>query len=164
MSRASGLTNIEGCPAEIPITENGKIVAARIWRKSGNDIPELSCNGAAYNWKSGTKFTQANGGMDPVGSIFVNPGCHVTVFKDYEYTGDHKTFTAGLYPNPKKEGPIKNCGVPCIGSYLFSCQQTYPTCTPTDAWETVTELDNSGSFLTTTFTYEKTVGKQRFIS
>ena len=58
MPRASGLTNIEGCPAEIPITENGKIVAARIWRKSGNDIPELSCNGAAYNWKSGTKFTQ----------------------------------------------------------------------------------------------------------
>lgn len=173
MSRLGGkssraqVTKYDGCPAEIPIIEDGKIMAARIWRQQGNDIPELSCNGGYEDWFAGTKDTQGgdseSGFRIAVSSIFVNPGCHVVLFKDHDFKRDHKSFTPGLYPNPKIERPIGPCliqnrVIPCVGSMLFSCQQTYPTCTPSDSWETVTEIDNSGSSVTSTFTYKKEVG------
>lgn len=154
------IVSLLGCPTELPITIDGKILAGRIYRETGNDIPQLACNGPCGNWYAESKFTQAAGGKDPFGSIIINPGCTLHIFSEYNYAGQSRQYTGpGVYPNPKVEKPIvQNCGVPCIASMLWTCQQTYPSCTPSDSWQTVTEIDNSQSSLSALFTYEKTVG------
>merc|ERR1712183_1005840 len=43
-NKGRGVEKLTGCPAKIPITENKKIVAGRIYYEVGNGLPELSCN------------------------------------------------------------------------------------------------------------------------
>ena len=43
-------------------------------------------------------------------------------------------------------------------SMIVECSMTMPDCTPTDGWQTVAYLDNSGSSIPTQFTYQYTIG------
>ena len=137
-------------------------MAGRIYDGQGNNVPALSCNGAYNNWYAETKYTHPPPTFTGVGSIIVNPGCTLYIFEDYDFAGNYSELTGpSTYLNPKKEPPLDHCSTPCAASLLWTCKQIYPSCTPTDKWQPVTQIDNSLSSVSTTFTYEKTVGKMR---
>ena len=102
-----------------------------------------------------------------MGSIIINPGCKLHSFMGNYNKGPYKVFSGfNIIPNPDFEysskyyEPCTYGGGPCwAGSLLWSCVQTYPSCTPSDSWETITVLDNSQSDIETDFTYERTVGR-----
>jgi len=161
---------LTGCPSKIPTVANGKIVAGRIYQHQGSDLQELACNGWHYTDYAETKYTKNDPYFQNFGSVIVNPGCKLYVFPEYNWEGAPLKYTPGIIPNPPYEwldigntiiiGPIFQCSIPCVRSYIWTCKQTYPSCTPSDSWQTVTELDNSDSSVATKFTYEKMVGTE----
>eukprot|EP00092_Neocalanus_flemingeri_P103059 GFUD01131841.1.p1 GENE.GFUD01131841.1~~GFUD01131841.1.p1 ORF type:complete len:220 (-),score=12.11 GFUD01131841.1:887-1546(-) len=159
---ASDGTPVEGCPSEIPITKDGKIVAGMIYDRKGHDLPELSCLGGSKLWYAETKYTTAGEVRNMgVGSVIINPGCTLIVLQHPNYAGSYKKFSGPkTIPNPPKTATIHNCGVPCVASILWTCKQSYPSCIPADKWQYVTELDNSAQTVSAHFTYEKKVGTE----
>lgn len=152
---------LKGCPTEIPVIDDKKIVAARIYQTLGNAISALSCNGVCktYYAETRTNTTELEIAL-PFGSVIINPGCTVYVFRDPNYLGPSTAFEGPtILTNPPFEGGVHNCdGLPCVNSMLFTCKQVFPSCQPSDDWQVVTIVDNRDSTVSTKFTYSKTVG------
>ena len=181
--------SVAGCFAEneISLIENDKIVAGRIYDGVGNDMALISCKladifakakevptdlskvqnfriseGFCTTWYAKTSGSSKSGKFG-FSTAFVNPGCKLYIFHDHDFKGAMKLFGPGRHLNPEIEGAIGSCnGIPCIGSMLWTCEQVFPTCKPTDAWQTLTELDNSQSRGNTKFPYTTPVGKKGF--
>jgi len=142
---------------------SNSIVGSYIYRGHGNNIAELACNGGRWYARAERKYTTGtNSQCWPMGSLIVNPGCRFILFDNHDFTGRHRVFDAGTYPQITRDMTFgkyaTDTGVPCMSAFLSSCQQTYPTCVPRDAWETVVQLDNSRGTVPTTFTFTETVG------
>merc|ERR1719268_292364 len=136
-----------GCPDldDLPHSMNSQCVGARRYDAKGMDIPELSCTGYAHDMISGERASETGSKCFPVGSLFIQSGCTFYGFYDYDYTGDYK----------KMEGPVSMHNVPmnyfqrttsnsgdgtpcpCVASYLVTCNQEYPDCTPTSEGLTI---------------------------
>lgn len=155
-----------GCPGEIPVVreKDGKkeIVAARVYRGSPTDLQFTSCNGDCKDYLAETKLTSAAPNAFLFASLFVNPGCKVFVFEDYNFAGTtkEKEFLPGLHHKVKPELPLhpNSEGIAVAKSMGFTCTQVLPSCTPSDKWQTVATLENTDASGPTTFSYLKTVG------
>lgn len=160
---------LEGCPTSINVTGNGtgygmvpgeNIIAGRTYWDWGNSNEALSCNGNFTDYNPGRFSPTEHYARMHFSSVIVNPGCKVYVFKDIKQGGSSIEFTSGHISKTEVDWQyILDCQeAACVQSLLWTCTQTYPSCTPSDAWHHITELDNTGSSVTTQFTYEKTVG------
>merc|ERR1711970_1597271 len=151
-----------GCPdiSELPIVWDKQFLGVRIYHDKGNDIPALSCNGAAKDFVSGFQHSSDPGKGRPIGSIFVHPGCTFYGFHDWNYQGSYTEWTGPLFISnlPEWEFGFSCSGVACARSFLVDCRQHYPDCQAEDSWKTVTSLDNTQSDLPATFTYKYTIG------
>merc|ERR1711935_1949 len=169
---------LEGCPTSINVTGNGTtvvssygisytgyvegedIIAGRIYWDKGNSLADLACNGEFIDYNPG-RFGDVNVKYDSYfGSVIVNPGCTLFIFEDFNQGGSYKKYTSDTFLIKADDKFVYNLGGHhnFVKSMLWTCTQTYPSCTPSDAWHHITELDNSASSVTTEFTYEKTVG------
>jgi len=156
-----------GCP-KLPAVQDGKILAGRLYYGLASATPELSCNGAYTYHYAETKLpafmSQGKQFPFPFNSVIVNPGCKLKFWRNFNYSGPSGEYGAGIYPNPSSKKPsIIACGHDgdgsCVGSVLWTCKQSFPSCIPSDKWETLTQIDNIAD-VATTFSYEKEVGTQ----
>jgi len=153
---------LDGCPSYKGLTNDNKVVAGYRYDGVGNWLQELGCNGYMYRLYAGySESTDDDGFCFPFGSMVVNPGCKVIFFEDVSMI-THHTYDQGIYSYVTRDMTFGDYttdqGISCVSAYLASCDHTYPTCVPTDNWETVVELDNTQSITATTFTYKHTIG------
>lgn len=156
-----------GCPdiSELPRVDhdNSVFIGARLYSLYGNCVPGLSCNGRFVDCQNGEMYSSEPGKCSPIGTLFVHAGCTFHAFKEYNFQGLVKTFPGPLFVTKMPDGIFWGYGttetkVPCVSSFLVDCRQHYPDCTPSDHWETVASFDNTGSSLSSKFTYKYEVG------
>jgi len=156
-----------GCPdiSELPRVDHHKsvFIGARIYYLYGNCVPGLSCNGDFWDTQNGAMISPEPGYCTAIGTLFVHAGCTFHAFKEYNFQGSVKTFEGPLFVTKMPDGifwgdQTSETKVPCVSSFLVDCRQHYPDCQPSDRWETVASLDNTGSSLPSEFTYTYEVG------
>ena len=151
----------------MPIADDSlkKFYGVRYYDDRGSPIPSLACNGDYYDEVDGFRYTASPGYGVSMGSFFVHYGCKLYVFEDYNYKGKFKTFEGPLssfegtdmFHNCYKDDKIL---YPCAFSFIVECRMHMPDCVPSDEWVSVAYMDNSGSSLSTKFTYHYQIGTE----
>merc|ERR1719317_621891 len=156
-----------GCPemSEIPRVDHdySDFIGGRMYDLYGNCVPGLSCNGKYVDVLNGLQHSADPGYCAPIGSLFVNAGCTIHAFEEYQFQGSVKTFEGPLFVTKMPDGIFwgsvsGTTRVPCVNSLLVDCRQHYPDCSPSDRLEKVASFDNSNSRLPAKFTYTYQVG------
>jgi len=143
-----------GCPApyyHYPHQEDGYPVCAYWWDGEGNDWPVDACNGDRYYAPVG----DYNSGYEPMGSIYVMPGCTMYLYEDEDFAGDRKEIYGGLLPN----NPYFDSNGAPPGPKSYKCRCYYPiTCVPEEGFEVILQYDNRKGKTPVTLKYTKTIG------
>jgi len=150
----------EWSPDVVPSFE---FIGGRWYSEPGEVIPELSCKGQFKEALSMEGDEHPSGDGEPMGSLLIYPGCKVYLFEEPGYEGEFVEYTGPAVMSHPKYLFGWACGdrddpMLCPRSYLWSCQQQFPSCQPEDGWDTVTTLDNSQSNNPTTFTFAQQIG------
>lgn len=164
---AAPISHQLGCPTEIPVIADKKIVAAHIYHGGHPHIHALSCTGACHTYYAETRQTFPNNSFLQYNSMIINPGCTVHLFSGENYDGFSQSIAGPKTITQFKEGEGSLTCVffeivfsyPCLPkSMILICTQVFPSCTATDGWQAVTTIDNTWSNVSSQFSYTKTVG------
>lgn len=136
---------------------------ARYYTGVGDLDPIQGCN-SCYDWEDGTghdiadgtEFSAPEGSAISMGSVFVKPGCTLTGFSGYNYEGDIQELH-GLVSLVTGFHDFETCGKG-FNSYKCRCEQKLPSCTPTDAFDTVVVCDATNANATSQCVYSKSIG------
>jgi len=145
-----------GCPApyyHYPHQEDGYPVCAWWWNGNGNDWPVDACNGDRYYAQVGD--FESGYGYEPMGSIYVMPGCTMYLYEDFGFAGNREEIYDGLLPN----NPYFASNGVIPGPKSYKCRCYYPiNCVPKDSYEVILQYDNKKGKTPITLTYMKTIG------
>jgi len=145
-----------GCPApyyHYPHQEDGYPVCAWWWNGNGNDWPVDACNGDRYYAQVGD--FESGYGYEPMGSIYVMPGCTMYLYEDFGFAGNREEIYDGLLPN----NPYFASNGVIPGPKSYKCRCYYPiNCVPKDSYEVILQYDNKKGKTPITLTYTKTIG------
>eukprot|EP00092_Neocalanus_flemingeri_P091728 GFUD01116366.1.p1 GENE.GFUD01116366.1~~GFUD01116366.1.p1 ORF type:complete len:307 (+),score=28.06 GFUD01116366.1:132-1052(+) len=152
------------CPAigDVPIVtpDRKEFYGVRYYDGRGHPVTALSCNGDYHDRVSGYNDSAPEGEGWLMGTLYVHAGCIFYGFSDYNYEGSYKEYQGPVFLSevPDVFGNTCNGGIPCVDSYIVTCEQKMPDCVPDDRWTTVASFENSGSSLPSTFTYKYVIG------
>jgi len=152
----------KGCPdwSAIPVAFDNNFVGSNVYTGKGNPDYSLSCNGDAILYADGFKYSAPSGYCVSIGSIYVLPGCTFYGYHDifHNFTKIQQNTFISKVPTSMFGNQGTTEGIACATSVQVECVQKYPSCFPTEPWETAASYDNSENDTKVTYSYEYTVG------